>query len=249
MTLFLTLGGAGVALLALALLIGDHVDGIFDALGADIERVALEQFLGRGADLGRRDRVEIADHGGIGVIHRPGEARGRVELGLDLGAHRLGRCLEGVVALLFGQGALDFRLQFLGVALHEFLRLGPAESLGLHLEVIEQALRVLGGRDARGVFLYRDSDLAARLQSLAQLRGHGRRHGGHLFDHAGLHEGLRVDEHLLHRAGLGRLRNKLLEGFRVAGNELVGGRQLVERSQQFGRLVGALHLLLALLGQ
>ncbi len=33
MTLFLTLGGAGVALLALALLIGDHVDGIFDALG------------------------------------------------------------------------------------------------------------------------------------------------------------------------------------------------------------------------
>lgn len=48
MTVFLTLGVVGIVLLLAALLIGDHVDGIFDALGGGdwLTGAALAGFLG-----------------------------------------------------------------------------------------------------------------------------------------------------------------------------------------------------------
>ena len=162
----------------------------------------------------------------------------------DFIAHNFGRRLERVVDLFLGQGALDFRLQFLGVALHELLRLGPAEPLGLGLEVIEQALGVLGRRNPGGVLFHRDGDLPAGLRCRGKLGSDGRRYGGHLLRYAGLHEGLRVNEYLLHRAGLGGLRDELFEGLRVTRDEFVGLHQLVEVVDKFRallRTLGAFH--------
>ncbi len=84
-------------------------------LRANPQRIPLEHFLGRGAHACRLHRVEVADHGRVGVVYRFREAASGRQLLLDVCPHRLGRRPECFIALLLTQHALNLGLQFLGV--------------------------------------------------------------------------------------------------------------------------------------